>query len=630
MFYYSPKTNLGAINNSNDIGIQPLNNEDYRRFMSNKKSQVSTGIRRNSSNPIIKFLTNDDFLAKKIHFNSMQWQQDVGSKWSFNLFGVGSNSKTLYKRKTVNEYLFSAPVSEIIWKNNNKEQSLNFAKLSLNYKPAFNQYFDYTMQLNARRTKQIENIQKNSQVNAQLIKLDNVNSLFNLNQDFDWYRKFNKKNIVKISTSFLYTQNNPKQKWFSNNPILDNLIPLITLQSNYRIAQDTRKNDRNFDFLVKHYYKMNGRNHLYFSLGNNYTKSVFVNELIQETNTGTVSFLDFNSDYSLKIDDLYFGLQYRFKLWKSLMTPGVYWHKISWKNTYQDSFFTRGYLLPKLDFEWDPYGKITINYQLKVSLPATYKYNYATTVQNFNSLYKGNPLLTNELYHDIKFKYRFGLLKHSILFNINYKKRLKTILNKLVYNGTDSYVTTVNNNLLTNSMDVTLSYSYNHKKISFRYTPSLNLSNGFEYFGNDLYGNRTKMFFQSFNIIASPRNYPEIEFGIMYQYMKNTVVNTDTSLVVNELNPYMNLTYEFKNFVITSAYTLKQIKPLNGIKNDYHFLDFEIHYGNDNMRWGTSLAVVNMFNADAMESYSQNTYLRSHDILFKQQRTWMFKIHYRF
>lgn len=627
LFYYAPKTNLSYLANANSVGENALSTSDMRRFMPRETKNEATGVRKSSTNLFRKALGNTDFLDKKVLFNALQWQQDLGTKWDFNFYAVNTNKDLQYENTIFNSYYTSPADIEQLTTQEELQEHYTFSKLKVKFKPSISQHIDYALLLNYSTTDKLKSIANTYLLNQKNIDFNSDNSAFVLNQDFNWYRKFNKKNIVKFTANWTNKKQDLNKQWLSNNPILENLLPLVNY-SNYNIEQAQTLNTNRFDFLLKYYYKLNAKNHLYFSVGNNLDVDYFYNAVNQITNT-TVAYNNFTNDYKLTSSDFYLGLQYRFKLWKTLCTPGVYWHQVTIANSYQNQQRQKQIVLPKFDFEWDTFGTIKINYLMSLQLPNIQKYSYNYVIESFNSLYSGNTALDNALYHNLNFRYNIGSLRYSFYLNLNYTQKINAIKNRYQLTNTDFYLTPYNVSKTTKETNLSFSFSRTRKHININYSPMLSWSKSYDYVANELLENNTLFLIQRLSIGFSD-NKIDYNLGIAHSFIKNDIVGIANGLKVNEWSPFADLSYGYKKFTFEMDYNLKFVNAQNDRKNTYHFMNFSLRYGNEDKPWAVSLNAINLFNVTEMKSYSQSAYQYANKYTYLQERILQLKLHYKF
>ena len=119
--------------------------------------------------------------------------------------------------------------------------------------------------------------------------------------------------------------------------------------------------------------------------------------------------------------------------------------------------------LTKIEFK--NLKKIELNYSINTSFSDAYRFVNQFYIQAYNSVFKGNETLENELYHSLRLRYnQFKMYRGiSIYANINYTKKIRGIKNAVNYQGINQYLSP----LLIKNQDEKWSFNGNlEKKIS--------------------------------------------------------------------------------------------------------------------------------------------------------------------
>jgi hypothetical protein len=87
--------------------------------------------------------------------------------------------------------------------------------------------------------------------------------------------------------------------------------------------------------------------------------------------------------------------------------------------------------------EFNKLKKITMYYNLKTAFSDTSMFANSFYLQSYNSAFKGNEDLENNLYHNSGIYYsRFGLYRGIILFSsLNYNKQVKDVRNTVAFDA---------------------------------------------------------------------------------------------------------------------------------------------------------------------------------------------------
>ncbi len=162
------------------------------------------------------------------------------------------------------------------------------------------------------------------------------------------------------------------------------------------------------------------------------------------------------------------------------------------------------------------------------------------------------------------------------------------------------------------------------------YSPLFSWTTGYDYIINDLVLSKSNFSFHKLELAGFFFKHDlEASIGLNYNTISTVIPNQNT-LKVSTWSSYADFTYHYKKFDLEMNYNMKRVKALGEAFSKYHFLDFKIHYGNEDKPWAVSLQTTNAFAIDGMKSYEQNAYLYTERIQFQQPRIWLLKLHYKF
>ena len=132
----------------------------------------------------------------------------------------------------------------------------------------------------------------------------------------EWHRKSSRQHNFSFGLNYTFKERSPQTVWQTSDDILKGLIPVID-QEVYRLNQEKRVKNYDFEVIFKHYWVINKDNHIYTTIGNTYLDHRFFISDVQEledggikdfSGSGFVNYLDFS------LNDLFFGLHYKFQL----------------------------------------------------------------------------------------------------------------------------------------------------------------------------------------------------------------------------------------------------------------------------------------------------------------------------
>ena len=629
LFYYSPHTNLSYIGNTNNTGEASLTYQDIRRFENQSTIFNNNFSYAGNRKKLIKYSNSDNFLSKNILFNALQWQQDFGNKWSLEAYTLYADEKTDDQNLILNKFLIEPEILQT--KTNNKQTSNEsvISKIKLVFEPKLNQYYDLNISLNKnffRLNQQISN-----QLNTQTETFNNTLSDKDLDymQSLVFYKKFSKKHIIRFFTNYHYQYLKPVENWQSEQQFLSNYIPWQPA-SVYELNQTKTNYQHQWNTLLKYYFKINKHNHLYFSLGNQYRKSLFRSKAIQKPDGQEYALNGFEDRFRLKINDVYTGVQYRFKIGEQMFTPGLYLHYFESSNSGTSVNYQRVLLLPELNYEGPVLsGNLNISYKIKTGLPETKLYTHNKLLQSFEQIYRGNPNLSYELYHQLSLHYSYFSFKKGVMFfsHIDSKRYLSSIkYHRQILDG-EFYNTAFISHQPEQNVSLMNRFEKEWKKINLEITSLFSSSKNYDFINDNWIYNKTKFFVHSIAFQMENDKIPEMESGISWEYLiaDNSIDNT----VFQSFEPYINIQFSYKSFQFKTDLNLQFIDKNNSFQRTTERLNFSLFYRKKNKPFGFEFIIQNALNQEYKYLFSPSSYMLSHKYTYLMPRIFLLKFHYK-
>jgi len=629
LFYFSPKTNLSYIGNINDDGEASLTTQDIRRF-ENKRDFFMTNISYGDNQMnLYGFTAKDNFISKKTLFNAFQWQQNLGAKWEFEMYTIAANETNDYKKEYDNQFLFEPFTSQQINEKENTENQSVISKINLVFEPNSTQHYNLSISFNKTFQDLMQITQNKTDIEDNNLQHTLENDQINYFQSFLFYKKFSKKHIIRFFSNYQYKELTPVENWLADKKFLSDYIPWQTSDT-YLLKQYKSLTQHNTNNLLKYYYKINNRNHLYFSLGDVYTYAGFDNSLSQKLNTAEEYLPDFFNDYTLKINDLYIGLQYRFKIGAHLFTPGLYAHYLYWKNSENKTVTSDYLLLPELNYEGKVLlGELAIKYGLKTNLPKTDQYTTHRVLKSYDQIFLGNPELTYELFHHLSFHYSFFSLRDKIMLfiHVDLKKYEAILKQKQTIVETNYYTTSVISNQPDQSFMLMINFNKEWQKWSVEYEPFVSLGKSYDFINNQWLDTQNTMFVNVLSLATDYIKFPEIKAGLSYSYyITENQLNKTTR---QEIIPFVETKMTYKSITFQTDYKLQYIKDIDNFNSTNKLWNFSILYNKEDKPFGIAFEMKNILDQPYAYRYYTSSYLNTQQYTFVQPRLWMLKLHYK-
>ena len=617
LFYYSAKLSLAYIADANNFGQRVFTFEDLIRFQGGYSSFLTNRKRYDN----LWSLSNDktDMAQNQSFFNALNINTSPLKKLDINGYLIFSKVFQNFEQFQNLSYLQTQVQENRTTKSENKNRLLS-TNIKVDYSPQKKTKWYYNFYSELANNSFNENIASTS--NSQNSTFDNYldSDIQSFRQYIERHQRHNKKHTTTFVINHSFDSNRPFQTWLTNQPFLSGLIPLQS-DEQYEIQKIQKTVQNSIEFMFKHYFTFNPRNHLYAIFGNRFTNNSFdTNEKQILTNGQINDFTNagFGNNMEYQLNDFYFGLEYKLQFKKWTNKPMIYAHLYDLKtieNTVNQNL-KRFYLEPQWlsELAFSDTEKLTFNYVLKNEFPTEQFLADKFTLQNFNSVFKGNALLNNERFHQFSLNYfKNNLFKDLLIYaNANYVNKAKNIRNSIVFDGINQFTTPIlfdapETNWMVNS-------SINKKIYRFNLGLITTLS-GFSYLQ------------QLDNITArNDRSSQLVGLSLRTQYKKWPSARITFNYGLNQLRGVQRSDFKsqnfvgsfdqevFKNFVFKGNYDWN--KNVFADRSDrFDRLDFSLEYKRENNPWIFELKVNNALN-------TQNRFVNSFsDFLISTQET---------
>jgi hypothetical protein len=633
LFYYSPKTNISFIGDANNIGKSTFTFQDLMRF----SGGASTFLNNRKSLTNLYSFTNDntDVTTNKSQFGALNFSHDVSSKFSVSGYGLISKVLMTNNTQTNNQYLQNGITStESVNQHNKNETQLGIANLKLDYSGDKNEKWYYNTQYQFSTNDLSNTIRSITDTNTSLYETIRNSDNNSIKQFVEWHKNSNKDHTTTFVVNQAFEQIKPRNTWFTNQKFLVGLIP-IQDDTLYEIQQIKKIKNNSIDALLKHYWIINNQNHIYTILGNNYQNTAFDTSEKQRLTNGSIndfSSAGFGNLLKYHLNDLYAGIEYKFKIGKLTSKPGVYYHSYQ-LNIYQNPTNTtlnKFLLQPQWtsDIEFNQSESLKFNYKLANEFPEASQFASQFTLQSYNAVFKGNALLSNERFHNANISYsKMNMYRGILLFaNANYNKKVSTVRNQIEISGINQYNTPIITNNPETNFQVNSSFSKKIYRFSLAFTSNLSWLNYIQTLNNVTRSNNRNN--QNIGIVfkTTYKKWPDFSIGYTkgFSEFKGLTTNhyqTDaikSSFEVTFLK-YWNYKIEYNN--------LKNTEIAN--TNFYEIANTSLRFQKERSPFGFELTVNNLFNTTSKNSYSYSDYKISQQTILILPRIIMFSVSYK-
>lgn len=636
LFYYSPKTNLNFIGNLNNTGKKVFTFKDYMSFQGgiNAALRGDGSIFNSSASDLAQFMENKDVISSQNQFGAINITSNTTSKLTISGYAIFSNSETNALKEALNSY----PVyNEKRVDKKQLDNLLGIGELNLEYAPNLNEQWYFKTQF--KKNSLENNTKLTSSINevTDLVNTNKESQQSYVNQNIEWHKKKSIKHIFSFVADYTYNQNNPFISWKTTQPFLTNWFASNNANY-YELYQYKKTDEHNLKTIFKHYWVLNKNNHIYTTLGDNYkSESFFTNDsrLLDDGTTQDLTELGFNNNVNFKLNDLFLGVHYKFITGIFTFKQGLFLHQYNWNvNQKELNEITNSKFVVLPDFlakiEFSNSEKINIKYNLRSSFSEVSKYANRFYLLSYNSVYKGNELLENELYQSASINYnKFSLYRGLMLFgHINYIKKFNGLNTVVQFEDTNRFLTPIMLNNPENSWRYSLNLKKKIKNIKYGLATNGSTSKYLQTINNNTSTNKSNTIGYTISLKTLFDNFPIIETGFKQNFGSYTSSNQVSKFVTSE--PFVTIDYEFlKGFVFAFDYQYYnyQNKDIDQ-SNKYQLANTSLLYQKEDSAWTFKVDAQNLFDVKYKRGNSFYSYIISDSKTYILPRIIMFSIIY--
>ena len=660
LFYYSPEKSINFIGDLNNIGELAFTRRDFFNFSGgfNSPSQ-SSGTNINIGNTGLNFASLQNNRAKDINtkFGAANFNVSPNKALDVGGFAIFTSSRTRLQENRSVQYTdadLNIP-NENTETNTRQSSDQGLLKFNARYQPNTNNQLDYDI------LGKLSNESQNQNVFSTVIgNVDQIESAkpFSVNQSLNYYYTLDENNIFAFEGLHKIADEDPfYNAILDNDPANNNLPPdmqdaydstavglgLDGLQSNYNIAQNKRVKSNQLDAKVDYWNVLNAKSNINFTLG-----TILSN---QKFNTNIFQFLDGGAEFDptptvndgldvnaaeYTFSDIYLGAHYRFKTGIFTFTPGVSAHTYSAVNTQfgtkvTDNFFR---VLPDFNMliQLKKSETIQFNYRMQTQFTDVSNLARGLVLNNYNSLYSGNPNLESALAHNVSLNYfSFNLFNYTNVFGrLSYTKNIDRIRNTSLFQP--GSVVNVSSSINSDFADESFTAFGRFQRTFGKLKASINGNFNYSKF-NQLINNRVSSnenFTQNYRLELSSNFRKAPNFDIRYGYTINDNNQGTTSAKFYTHSPSINFdALLFKTLTFKTDYTFNDFRDEEKSINTYEFWNASLAYRkNADSKLEYELKATNLLNTKAQNNTNVGAFSVSATEFFIQPRFLTFRVIY--
>lgn len=637
LFYYSPKTNVNFIGNVNDIGEQTFTFKDYMNFQGGVNA-VFSGNFNWKGGDFSQFLENKDVLQSTQRFAALNITKTVASKLDISGYAIFSHNNTRNFNEELNEYTTFLEENK---NETNLKNVLAIGKFNIEYAPNTKEQWYVRTQVKKSAVNKLNTISSLINNDANSIETSKENDIWYVNQNIEWHKDQSRKHTFSIVLDYTFDKNNPTTFWSASQSFLDRIKPIIQpLNINQKTLQIQQLNQTKKHYLhtvFKDFWMLNNNNHIYTTIGNTHQQEKFISndyQILDDNSNNNFSSDGFNNTTVFKHNDFFAGVHYKFRTGIFTFKQGAYLHNYNWRvNQLNSTLKNKWVVLPDflLKIEFNKSKKIQLNYNLKTNFSNASKLANRFYLQSYNSVFKGNPNLENELFHSARIRYsRFSLYRGLMLHaSANYTKKVKGFRSAVNFDEVNRFLTV---NMLDNpneNWNLRGSLRKRIKKIRYHLKGSYSDSKFKQNINNLFVTNQNNNYSFDVGFETLFQHFPTIETGFRRSIGSYVSSNSTSKFVTNE--PYVNIDYNFlKGFVFNFDYTHYSYQNKSqGINNKYDVANAVLSYQKEDSPWLFKFTTQNLFDTTFKQNNSFSDYLISDSKAYVMPRVILFSIGYK-
>ncbi|MEP0676646.1 MAG: TonB-dependent receptor [Nonlabens ulvanivorans] len=612
-FYYSEDFSVNILTDFNNLGTPAFTGRDYFRFIGfNRRDtrQNNASINVNAASTFNAFATNRALsIDSKFLAGNASWK--VSDKLDMSAFAILSSTDTRTKVLNSNTFIDSGLVEETDDRALERNQ-VGLFKLGANYNPNSDLSINYDGRFNISDQSQVTDF--TSSRSGDIEDIDQLNSQkpISFNQSLNAYYTAGERHIFAFESQYLNQEEDPFYNAIRNireeqDPEPFNGALGLESADPYNINQERFVNTNKIDAKLDYFYVLNKTSNINFTLGSTVSQQNFSSDIFQITDTDERNELQDpslrNDNVQYNFTDLFAAVHYKFITGKFTFTPGVTAHSfrtLDFQNDIENVIESQR-LVPDLEVRYD----IKSSQSLRLSYDQTVTFtdidNYAEGIifTNYNSLRSGNNQLEGSLNDRVSLRYNnFNMFNYTTIFgNITYTKQRDAIQSQTQLDGINQISAPINFGLPNESLNGSLSYGKEIRKIQFGVSASgswssrNNIINNVEQESiniNQTYGATARSNFQKgINFDLGYRlNFNDSDNG---GFENNSTTNVYSAGIDWQLG---------KRWLLRGSYDLNDFSSDNGQENTFEFLDASIRYQKPSSRWQYSLIATNLLNAE--------------------------------
>ena len=640
VFYYSPKTNINFIGDANNVGELAFSMSDYFRFSGGFGSfarRAGSSFQVTSDQLGIPMAQRNNARELNNQLGALNYNFTPNGKLSFSGFAIGAKvDNTLGSVQQRTYVLQPGDNQETLSSIQQVESTSGLFKFGAKYTPNVNLHIDYSA------FGRIADIQNRDSQNSAFTNFSNdISGLTtqhprSLEQQLRAFYAPDEKNVFSFEGGYKYQEQDPTYNLQTTQQPFAGIIPLQAVGAPFNLLQLKEVITHKQEAALNYYRILNKTNHINFKVGNTYTSQELTSGILERLNNSDTAIGDprFSNLVDYAFEDYYVGVLYKTKLGDLTLSPALNLHHYRFQNT-QDgttTAFDKTLLLPSVNarYRFRSSHSLRLNYGVNAEFTDVQNIANGILVRGYNSLFGGNPMLQNSLYHKLDLSY-FNFNMYNFLNvhgGLTYQRRFDDITNIIQFNGLER----VNNPINIDPVNETLtgygniSKRFDNYRIGGQVTVSRAVRNNQI---SDI-ANEEVSLTQVYKANISTTLWKALNLDLSYELTLNSYEGRNVNNKFENHRPKIELDVDFlKGFTFDFNYEYNSyLNRSNDVESTYDLMGAELRYRKEKSKWEFRIEGMNLLNTTGIRRDSFSNSLISTFEYFIQKRYWLASIMY--
>lgn len=635
LFYYGKNYTLSGIGNWNNAGLIPFSFRDYLQFSGGMSQFLdqSLSVQNLDTETLKMFLKQDERWKSQEKFGAVNFVADLSEKLELSSFLIFSGKNTSLRTEESNQYFVDNQqnFNEIAVTEEQNQHLLGVGKIKLRYKPQKNKqlFYETFFRLGDHSTQNYTTSESVFQSAA--VDILETQTSTRINQELRYHAKHQHKQYSTLVVNHDYNTATPNTNWAINGLAIQSIIP-IQSDSIVNILQDKKIKTQDSQVVYQYQKDVGTSQQWVVKTGVRRIMQHWINEDYQVLQGGQVHGFWAN-DFILETRSAFVEPTYKFlkKGLKAEVGSSFYAYQWNSQQSTDTSQHFRWLCLPKFSAEWEinRIGKFSLKYHVTNELPSMNNLVANRLLNGYNSVFQGNPALSNVLTQVLNIGYsKFNLASKTTFYTyFNYQLGRRNIYNQTLLEGINQLLTPVNNSVPLKSLSWRNSWSRDFK--IFNLTPVFDIFHTrFSQNVNGVDLATTRLYFRYGGHLQTKFEQP-LTIKLSYYQRKNQYDIGATKNTFTTIEPAISVKYKWaKHFLLTvesQSTFVRNEQPFS-----FNMTNAALAYQKKESPWGMELEIRNLMNVTSKWSNTFSNFFISERNIFVFPRVALFHLNYVF